>query len=260
MQHTTKMVMVPEDAYSSLVNQQQQLMPPVAMQLSNLDTEMKSILNNPNLSTDQKYDRYFRTFNRYSQLQGRQFYPPSNPLPEEPIVEQGPKTNGFPILDAVVDSLPRVARTRGKLLTHHLKQKKEIQWSDKGELMADGTPIPGSNITDLIHFFTRDRPSVKPPVGAKQFASQLQDTNVPMEAVAGDSFNQAGTLDFHLGTLFSPVAVKTPKKPRRNAKKGTPQVRKAKQPSASASGSPLGKRKQTEPQRLGLIKWEDWDI
>ncbi len=65
------MVMVPEDAYSSLINKQQQLLPPVATQLSNLDMELKETLNNSNMNVDKKYNRYYRTLSRYGNLQDR---------------------------------------------------------------------------------------------------------------------------------------------------------------------------------------------
>ena len=256
MQHTTKMVMVPEDAYSSLISQQQQLMPPVAMQLSNLDTELKSILNNPSLTVDEKYDRYYRTFNRYNQLHGRQFNTPPpapEPIPQKTTVvekaksaEKATSTTGVPVSEqALLDSLPKIARRRGKLLLEHLKRKQEIQWSDKGELLMDGHVVEGSNATDLLHYFTRDRPKTNPPEGAREFAELLQDTNVPVEAVVPESFNRAGTLTFDLGTLFSPKCTPPPKERQKK-------VLLEKKLSRSA----LGKRKITRPTRFETLKWE----
>lgn len=253
MQHTTKMVMVPEDAYTSLVGQQQQLMPPVAMQLSNLDNELKSILNNPSLGVDEKYNSYYRTFNRYSHLQGK----PTVLLPEPPRehkqVEQKPEmvdnmtstvVVGVPVSEkGLLDNLPKIARRRGKLLLEHLKRKEQIQWADTGELLVNDRPVEGSNVTDLFHFFTRDRPSVVPPKGAREFAELLQETNVPVEAVVPDSFNKAGTLTFDLGTLFSPN--RSPKKtPRKKTTERKPKPT-------------LGKRKTTRPVRYASIKWEE---
>ena len=285
--------MVPEDAYSSLLSQQQQLLPPVAMQLSSLDMELKSILNNPSLSVDEKHDRYYRTFNRYSQLQGKHFYnpepmppPPAVAVPHPPTVlaEKGTMTTDIPVHPAVLlNGLPKANRSRGRLLLEHLKHKKEIQWANSGELLADGNAIPGSNITDLLHFFTRNRPTVKPPVGAKEFAGMLQDSNVPKEAVVPDSFNQAGTLDFGIGTLFSPTAraeeeeewnfePKTPLRPQRGVFKTPPSTAKQKKKKTPTSGrkpttsgvagaAPLGgKRKRKEPERFGAINWEKLDI
>ena len=75
MQHTNKMVMVPQETYSSLMSQQKQSFPPVVQQMSNLDQELQSILSNPNLSPDLKYHQYKQAFNRYQQLRNDHFQP-----------------------------------------------------------------------------------------------------------------------------------------------------------------------------------------
>jgi len=261
MQHTTKMVMVPEDAYSGLISQQQQLMPPVAMQLSNLDSELKSILTNPSLNVDQKYDQYYKTFNRYGSLQGRQL--PSREatplLPPPKFVEKGTNTGAMPISgNALLDSLPKLSRRRGKILLDHMQQKKDIKWTDTGELLVEGYPVPGSNITDLVHFFTRNRPTVKPPAGAQELAEQLQDTNVPAEAVAPESFNQVGTLNYDLGTLFSPH-VKAVSPLRRPSK--AVQVKKGKtsrEKKLEQIRRPPTTRSRLTPKRYADIKWRDY--
>ena len=267
--------MVPEDAYSSMLSQQQQLMPPIAMQLSNLDTELKSILNNPSLNVDEKYNRYYRTFNRYSHLQGNPFHTTAPDLPQPPpqvgTAEKGTTTGTMttgtatttgrlPVAASVLlDSLPKVARHRGRLLVEHMKNK-DIEWNEDGELLENGAVVSGSNIIDLFHFFTRDRPSIKPPNGAKKFADILQKTNVPMEAVVPDSFNQAGTLNVNIGTVFSPKKIPTPKKTNAGKTKTPPSRRKISpkvQPPAPAATSG-DKRKRVAPQRYG--NWEHLKI
>jgi len=251
------MVMVPQDAYSSLISQQQQLMPPVAMQLSNLDSEMKSILNNPNLSVDEKYNRYYRTFGRYGHLQERPLFPGMPdplPPPAPTVVEKGTNTGIFPVSKhALLDTLPKVSRNKARILIDHLNSKKEIKWTDTGELLVGGYPVPGSNITDLVHFFTRNRPSVKPPPGAKELADQLQDTNVPMEAVAPESFNQVGTLNYDLGTIFSPLRASTstmrePKAVRQKKK------RKVEKTPPLSTNKPA--RQKVTPHRYADIQWK----
>jgi hypothetical protein len=81
-----------------------------------------------------------------------------------------------------------------------------------------------------------------PPKGAKEFASLLQETNVPIEAVAPESFNKAGVLTYNLGTLFSPAtSTKTkPKKQKSSDKKRS---------------STLSRRKIAKPIRYSSIKW-----
>jgi hypothetical protein len=269
MQHTTKMVMVPEEAYSSLVGQQQQLMPPIAMQLSNLDSELKSILTNPSLNVDEKYNQYYQIFKRYGHLHGRQFNPPEQPLaplqakqeqlerkPE--MVNKATSTFTVPVSEqTLLQSLPKIARRRGKLLLEHLKRKRQIQWNDNGELMANGSPVEGSNVTDLLHFFTRDRPSVVPPKGAAELADLLQETNVPVEAVVPNSFNQTGMLAFNLGTLFSPKNTPVKKSVKLTSPRSNLTKRKKMNSTATSASSALAKRKTTRPMRYANINWEE---
>lgn len=262
--------MVPEDAYTSLLNQQQQLMPPAALQLSNLDQEMKSILTNPGLSVEEKYDRYNRTFNRYSHLQRPLFQPPMIPPPlvnaetqaaPPETADTGTSTPNIPVSkEIILHSLPKGVRQRGREFLKHLKRKKEtIQWTSSGELLRDGALIPGSNLTELVHYFTRDRPTVKPPPGAIELAQQLQDTNIPLEAVAGNSFARVGTLDLDLGTLFSPEPPPSP--PWHTPDQGTPlrerlrQYHKAspkRKKKTPVRQSPLMLRRQQQPAKASI--------
>ena len=180
MQHTTKMVMVPQDTYSSLLSQQKQTYSPTIGQLSNLDQELQNVLSNPNLSTDEKYHHYQNVFGRYQNLKQQQFY--TKPTP--PAVDPTPYL--LPVGDSnLLGGLPKQTRRKGLLLVDHLKKNKEkFQWMDSGELVINGHPIPGSNFTDLVHHVTRTRPTAKPPPGAAEFKVLLQKTNVPQEALA----------------------------------------------------------------------------
>ena len=173
MQHTTKMVMVPQDAYSSLVSQQKQLYPPVIGQLSNLDQELQSILANPNLSTDAKYHQYMNVFGRYQKL--RQ---PTEPLPPPPPPPPQIETRN------IVSNLPKAVQRKGKILMDHIQANPEsFTFQKTGELVINGSPVAGSNVTDLIHYATRTRPNVSKPAGYDQFKDLLDATNVPKEAI-----------------------------------------------------------------------------
>ena len=177
MQHTTKMVMVPQDAYSSLVSQQKQLYPPVIGQLSNLDQELQSILANPSLSTDAKYHQYMNVFGRYQKLRQptEPLAPP--PLPPPQIEERN-----------IVSNLPKAVQRKGKILMDHIKANPEsFAFQKTGELVINGIPVAGSNVTDLIHYATRTRPNVTKPAGYDQFKDLLDSTNVPKEAVRANT-------------------------------------------------------------------------
>jgi hypothetical protein len=220
MQHATKMVMVPQDAYSSLMSQQKQMYSPVVNQLSNLDQELQSIMSNQNIPSDAKYHHYRQVFGRYQQLRNQQF-PQSTPnftkMSTDTQTFNDFAAKGLPIDERhLIETLPKPSRRKAKILLDHLKQNdRSFQWLDSGELVADGTTIHGSNISDLIHHVTRNRPTARTPEGSEQFSELLDKTNVPKEA-----FNRSETTfrtpttpftTFAAGTSFSPTKTSTPK-------------------------------------------------
>ena len=202
----TRMVMVPQDTYSNLMSQQKQVYSPVVNQLSNLDQELQSIISNPNLSEDAKYHHYQSVFGRYQTLKQTQF--PKPPPTVQMEVQTGPDlpTSSLPIDERqLIDLLPKPIRNKGRILINHLKANKTIQWIPSGELLVDGSPIQGSNITDLVHYVTRRRPTVKTPLGANQFMDLLNKTNAPKEAVTPKDERSS-----IIGTSFSPQLYSTP--------------------------------------------------
>ena len=243
MQHTTKMVMVPQDVYSGLLTKEQQTFSPIVGQLANLDQELQKIMSDPSLSTDAKYQLYQQTFSRYQHLKHQQF-----PTAPAPVISQPVQTQTNPQIpkDAILDSLPKPSRRKGKILIDHLnRQSNAIQWLPSGELKLSGNVIPGSNITDLVHYVTRKRPTAQPPVGSDSFMQLLAETNVPREAIseAEEKFITPGTL----GTHFSPFDASTPKKIQFSLKKSTKSSRVK---SYSATPKKLT-RKRKQPSRYG---------
>jgi hypothetical protein len=69
-----KMTLVPHALLSSFLNQQQQMVNPEIVQLSELDREMKAILENRSLPADIKQKQYGQTLNRFLAVKDS-FYP-----------------------------------------------------------------------------------------------------------------------------------------------------------------------------------------
>ena len=76
--------------------------------------------------------------------------------------------------------MPKALQLMSRMLTARLK--KMVDWNDRGQLLHEGVPIPGSNITDLGHDLVRRRKTFE-PVGWQQLAIQLRGSNIPMELV-----------------------------------------------------------------------------
>ena len=83
------------------------------------------------------------------------------------------------IMGEVLTTLPKALQEKGRQLVSRLKT---TQWSDKGELLHDGTVVPGSNVIDLVLDLLRKR-KTSDPIGWQQFASQMHAANIPMERV-----------------------------------------------------------------------------
>ena len=203
--------MVPQDAYSSLMSQQKQLFSPVITQLSNLDQELQSIISNPNLPTDAKYHKYMNVFNRYQALKQDSTkqeapHPKSDIQMNLEVLPVDPKK--------IVDGLPKTAKNRGNLLMQHIKDNPEnFQFQKTGELIVDGNPIPGSNVTDLFHYVTRTRQNAEPPKGFKEFFELLNISNAPKEAISATAVTRSPKL----GTAFAPLDTSGPSTSRKSS-------------------------------------------
>ena len=211
MEHAVKMVNIPYDKYNRLINAEQQIIPPVVNQLSDLDLELQAVLANPNIPSELKYHQYQSLFNRYQNLRNQQFRPPTAaPTAAKTSVETTTvdiPNDKLPIEDkALLDSLPKSSRGKARILLNHLKGHLDsIQWLNNGELVVDGKTIPGSNITDLVHYVTRYRPTMAAPIGAEEFSDKLSETNTPKQATVSREEFQTPTV---LGTSFSPTPSK----------------------------------------------------
>ncbi len=87
------------------------------------------------------------------------------------------------------------------MLLNHIKSDPDhFKWRKSGELVVNGTAVPASNITDLVHYATRDRKTAKSPAGFKEFKKLLDETNVPQEAL--NQSQPLATPSPKLGTSF----------------------------------------------------------
>ncbi len=254
MQHTSKMVMVPQDAYTNLLSQQKQLYSPVVNQLSSLDQELQTILADPNLSSDVKYHRYMNVFGQYQNFKNQQM----KTAVQAPVTPMQPEM-GIPPVELpvtekqLIDSLPFNVRRKGKMLLNHIKSDPDhFKWQKSGELVVDGTTVPSSNITDLVHYATRDRKTAKSPAGFKEFKKLLGETNVPQEAL--NQSQPSATPQSKLGTSFSPLTSSTPN---RQLTPGHSRTMSAEKPGNSrTTNQPYPKRWRKQTQRYG--NWQPY--
>ncbi len=106
----------------------------------------------------------------------------------------------------------------------HIKADPEhFQWLKSGELVSEGTPVHGSNITDLFHYAIRNRKTAVPPIGFGEFEELLDESNVPKEALSPPDIS------------FSPKLERTPQ--------ATPEGQKATTSRQPPAQGPTGTRR-----------------
>lgn len=190
MEHARKMALVDPRLLETLRSPP----PPtdtVGKVMQGLDVEMTSILDQKDLNDGDKVKLYNQVLQRYNHLSDRRDKQPTRVVvvnddattetatPEKPAV--APATAAPSAVEAdIVDSVPKTMKVKAKKLMDRLKT--QLSWTDRGELLHDGTPVPGSNMVDLVNDVLRKRRK-SDPVGWQAFAQQLKRINLPMELV-----------------------------------------------------------------------------
>lgn len=147
---------------------------PQVTHTAELQTKMKDVLEDPQLSESEKMMQYGQTLH---QFQGSH---------QKAKVGSSPSPSSTPVIppsDKIMDSVPANLRRKAKLMLQFIEQHPKMSWNDQGELMYAGRRIAGSNMIDLVNDMLRARKTVSSPRGWETFAQGLAEANVPQEAV-----------------------------------------------------------------------------
>ena len=155
-----------------------------------LDEEMKTILDRKDLDDGIKVTLYNQVLQRYNGLVDKGVKEPIRTISVNESTkasksrdEDEEKEEDTPIrrLEAtVLDTVPKSLQVKARRLMEHLKRN--VTWSDRGELVHKGVPIAGSNAVDLVHDLLRKR-KTDAPTGWQSLAKQLRTVNIPMELI-----------------------------------------------------------------------------
>ena len=167
MNHTKRMVLVPENTLERLQQRQQILTPPVTQTLRNLDSEMTDILSSKELDDEQKARLYNQVLQRYltyyDQRKGQPLHvkistpkavetpkPEENEQPsEEPVPE---KFTSSAVEAEVMKSVPKIYKAGARQLLDKIKEHQDVlHGKDKGELLHETKPILGSHLVDPVN-------------------------------------------------------------------------------------------------------------
>ena len=166
------MVLVPENAIERLQQRQQILTPPVTQTLKNLDSEMGDILSSNQLDDEEKAKLYNQVLQRYltyyDQRKGQPLHVKlTTPKPVETLKPEESEENSQESTEAetiptsaveqeVMKSVPKLYKAGARQLLDKIKEHRDVlNWNEKGELMYENKPIPGSHVVDLVNDMLR---------------------------------------------------------------------------------------------------------
>lgn len=214
MEHTKKMVLIPEDAMDKMRQQsssgstQHQLQSDAytgntdnsdndnfnndqtilstqtpGTPLSRLDAEMSKILRSSQSDDREKWRMYHHALQRYLFFADEARKTPITPATTD---------KGLPD-DKIIATVPQRYRRKAEILIHHLHTAApRITWDQQGVISIDGLQIQSSNIIDLVNDAMRSRKNIKPS-GRLQFMRVLRSINTPREFIGNtELWNQSG--------------------------------------------------------------------
>nr|XP_039250929.1 uncharacterized protein LOC120328486 [Styela clava] len=164
MNYTKKMILVEPHVAESLPLKD----PESKNFLSNLDTEMQSILQRSDLNENEKVLFYQQALHRYQNV---------SKLMKKPLRVSVEKISNHVNHDNILNAFPVSQREKVKPILDTFKRSNTILWDKKGQFIHDGQVIPNTNIIDLLDDVTRVKK--KPALGHDKFADTIKNLNVP---------------------------------------------------------------------------------
>ena len=240
----------------------------IDMTIKGLHEGLTKILNNPNLSEEDRSKLYSHYLSDYLTMKNKQtqvYRAAAQPLtPAAPTPAGAPAgtpepQGGSPLEKEVLDSAPQVLKKQAQLLMDRVKQDPSMSWNSKGELIVEGKAIPNSNIVDLVNDMLRKRKGVN-PTGWQSFARQLHRSNVPQDLIRNQyrwQFMHQGadidSDDVSPSTIESTIHSLETGAKKKKKKKSQPRARSASAYRPSPGGRPS--RSRAPPKHL-VGEWE----
>ena len=181
-----KMALIPAEIAQQSSLQQHTPTGPILNQLSLLDQQMKSVLDDVSIPSELKLQHYYNTLQRYSTLQDNAAHTPIPVRIEQPHSNryEVPSSRELPVMEnELLEHVPKTQRQTAKLLTKYIRENPDMSWNRNKELVYRGNVVPDSNIFDLVNDITRNRKHQSPARGWKQFTEALMNQNIPKSAV-----------------------------------------------------------------------------
>jgi len=185
MNQVNKMILVPHESVARLHDTTTST---PQTQMSALDTEMNYILRKQYADDSEKWKKYNETLQRFLHFSKESQKPFSFAI--EPIVDQrrdeSDSNTSSVIRQQLSSVLPKAYKDQALRIHDYLSVSgSPVTWDAQGIVSVKGTPVPHSNIVDLISDLTRYRKNFEPH-GVSQFIQTLAHLNIPLDLVGNE--------------------------------------------------------------------------
>lgn len=235
MNYAKKMVLVPEHTLERLQKRQNVSTPPLTARLNGLDHDIQDVLDDNQLTKDEKVRQYSQALQNYLTYYNQRkdqpinvkIQPPKKKSNEDTAQEaqsEQESTEPLPpsIEREIIQALPRTLKDRGKMLLEKIKENPDVmKWDERGQLVFEGKPLKGSHIIDLIKDSLRTSKKSTPPLGYDWFTRGLAKMNAPDHLVVNKQ--RKSTLR-NLKTGVQPPLSQGPEQEERNEWFPTPSI------------------------------------
>ncbi|KAK6167064.1 hypothetical protein SNE40_021171 [Patella caerulea] len=199
------MTLVPESLLENLQSPRPAILQPSsARKTSELDVEIRHILEDPGLSDSEKAEKYSQKLREFLFHKNRAVEPPTVYVKQQDVTNKVPVNQTVvsdkvtidessqvmpsqvrsmpPLQSDILTTVPKSLKTKAGLLIEKLHQTPNITWDDKGTVAIQGKNITGSNITDLVNDLLRKRKYFN-PIGWQELGKALSGYNLPQDLI-----------------------------------------------------------------------------
>jgi hypothetical protein len=177
MESVRKFALVPHDVVATLQSAPTEKST-IDVRLSQLDTEMKQILDTNGLPDDLKVNIYQGALTKFIDARTEKNKPVEIPL------KTGLAKRATLQYANILRNVPPTRKDNAAQLIAFVESK--FPWNSKKELVIDGRAVEGSDIGKLIEFASGDK--VNEPAGWSEFRRVLMELRVPREAIGRRRF------------------------------------------------------------------------
>lgn len=185
MEHTKKMVVIPQEVFNRLQANVVDKNPQTNLSSeTSLDAEMQKIMNNKSMDDSEKWKIYKQALQRFLHIAEHNRQPISIP-----IVETGDSRRMFTNVEGgpveeIVETFSKTYRTNARNILRFMKRDGSlISWDSEYSVYVNGVKIKDSNLVDILNCIVKVRVRDYKPPGWVEVLNALKAMNVPKDYI-----------------------------------------------------------------------------